>query len=45
MVLIYLNDVIPILISWVVFSMLAIAHKVLVPDKYSAFYSLKRRKM
>ncbi|RJV71418.1 hypothetical protein DWY90_14395 [Coprococcus sp. AF27-8] len=41
MVLIYLNDVIPILISWIVFSMLAIAHKVLVPDKYSAFLQFK----
>lgn len=41
MVLIYLRDLIPILISWVMFSMLAMAHRVLLPAKYSTFLQFK----
>lgn len=37
MVLIYLTDLIPILISCLVFSLLAMAHRILLPNKYSAF--------
>ena len=41
MVLIYLNDLIPILVSWVLFSVLAMAHRILLPAKYSAFLQFK----
>ena len=41
MVLIYLSDLIPILISWVMFSVLAMAHRILIPAKYSAFLQFK----
>ena len=41
MALIYLSDLIPILISWVMFSMLAMAHRVLLPAKYSTFLQFK----
>lgn len=41
MVLIYYTDVVPILISGVIFSMLAMAHRVLLPNKYSAFLQFK----
>ena len=45
MVLIYFYDIIPILIACIAFSLLAMAHKVFVPSKYSSFYNLKRMKM
>lgn len=41
MALIYLSDLAPIMISWIVFSMLAVAHRVLLPAKYSAFLQFK----
>lgn len=41
MVLIYLRDVMPILISCAIFSMLAMAHKIFLPGKYSAFMQYK----
>lgn len=41
MVLVYLTDLIPILISWLMFSFLAMGHKVLLPAKYSAFLQFK----
>ena len=41
MTLIYLNDIIPILISYMIFSLLAMAHRVLLPNKYSAFLQFK----
>lgn len=41
MALIYLTDLIPILISWLMFSFLAMGHKVLFPAKYSAFLQFK----
>lgn len=41
MVLIYLSDLIPILVSWVMFSVLAMAHRILIPAKYSAFLQFK----
>ena len=37
MALIYLKDVILILISYLLFSLLAMAHRVLLPNEYSAF--------
>lgn len=41
MALIYLKDLVPILISCVMFSFLAMAHRVLLPAKYSAFLQFK----
>lgn len=41
MTLIYLKDIIPILISYMMFSLLAMAHRVLLPNKYSAFLQFK----
>ena len=41
MVLIYLNDVFPIVVSCVVFSLLAVTHRILLPGKYSAFLQYK----
>ena len=41
MVLIYYSDIIPILFSCVVFSMLAFAHRIFIPGKYSAFLQYK----
>ena len=41
MALIYINDIIPILISYVMFSLLAMAHRVLLPNKYSVFLQFK----
>lgn len=38
---IYFADLIPILISWIMFSFLATAHRVLLPNKYSAFLQFK----
>lgn len=39
--LIYVSDVVPILISGLIFSMLAMAHRVFLPNKYSAFLQFK----
>lgn len=39
--LIYVSDVVPILISGLIFSMLATAHRVFLPNKYSAFLQFK----
>lgn len=41
MVLIYLSDLIPILVSWVMFSVLAMAHRISIQAKYSAFLQFK----
>lgn len=41
MVLIYFYDIIPILIACIAFSLLAMAHKVFVPSKYSSFLQFK----
>lgn len=41
MALIYSNDIVPILISWLTFFMLATAHRILLPAKYSAFLQFK----
>lgn len=38
---IYFADLIPILISWIMFSSLAMAHRVLLPNRYSAFLQFK----
>ena len=39
--LIYVSDVVPILTSGLIFSMLAMAHRVFLPNKYSAFLQFK----
>jgi hypothetical protein len=41
MTLVYLTDLIPILISLFMFSLLAMGHRVLLPAKYSAFLQFK----
>lgn len=41
MILITLNDVIPIIIVIIVFSFVSVAHKVLLPDEYSSVFILK----
>ena len=39
--LIYVGDIVPILTSGLILSMLAMAHRVFLPNKYSAFLQFK----
>ena len=41
MTLIYINDIVPIIVTAVVFSVMAVAHRILIPSKYSAFLQFK----